>query len=43
MPYCRAYMVPVLISVPFAVFGMVFQLSFITVRRAGLGALLSGT
>ncbi len=41
MPYCRAYMVPVLISVPFAVFGMVFQLSFITVGRAGLGALLS--
>lgn len=41
LPYCRAYMVPVLISVPFAVFGMVFQLSFITVGRAGLGALLS--
>lgn len=41
LPYCREYMVPVLLSVPFAVFGMVFQLSFITVGRAGLGALLS--
>lgn len=34
-------MIPVLISVPFAVFGMVFQLSFITVGKAGLGATLS--
>lgn len=41
LPYCREYMVPVLLSIPFAVFGMVFQLSFITVGRAGLGALLS--
>ena len=28
LPYCREYMVPVLLSIPFAVFGMVFQLSF---------------
>ena len=41
LPYCRDYMVPVLVSIPFAVFGMVFQLSFITVGRAGLGATLS--
>ena len=41
LPYCRAYMVPVLLSVPFAVFGMVFQLSFITVGKAGFGAMLS--
>ena len=41
LPYCRAYMIPVLLSIPFAVFGMVFQLSFITVGRAGLGAGLS--
>lgn len=41
IPYCRQYMVPVLISLPFAVFGMVFQLSFITVGKAGLGAFLS--
>ena len=39
--YCRQYMIPVLISIPFAVFGMVFQLSFITVGKAGLGAFLS--
>lgn len=41
LPYCRQYMIPVLISLPFAVFGMVFQLSFITVGKAGLGAFLS--
>ena len=41
LSYCRDYMVPVLISTPFAVFGMVFQLSFITVGKAGLGAALS--
>ena len=39
--YCRQYMIPVLISIPFAVFGMVFQLSFITVGKAGIGAFLS--
>ena len=33
-------MIPVLISLPFAVFGMVFQLSFTTVGKAGLGAAL---
>ncbi len=39
--YCREYMIPVLISLPFSVFGMVFQLSFITVGKAGFGAFLS--
>lgn len=39
--YCRQYMIPVLISIPFAVFSMVFQLSFITVGKTGLGAFLS--
>ena len=39
--YCREYMIPVLITLPFAVFGMVFQLSFITVGKAGFGAALS--
>lgn len=34
-------MIPVLITLPFAVFGMVFQLSFITVGKAGFGAVLS--
>ena len=41
LSYCREYMIPVLISLPFAVFGMVFQLSFITVGKAGMGAALS--
>lgn len=41
LPYCRQYMIPVLFTVPFAVFGMVFQMSFITVGKAGLGAALS--
>lgn len=39
--YCREYMTPVLISLPFSVFGMIFQLSFITVGKAGLSASLS--
>lgn len=39
--YCKQYMIPVLFSIPFAVFGMVFQMSFITVGKAGLGAFLS--
>lgn len=34
-------MTPVLISLPFAVFSIVFQLSFITVGKAGLGAILN--
>ena len=34
-------MIPVLITLPFAVFGMVFQLSFITVGKAGFGSALS--
>lgn len=41
MPYCREYMIPVLISIPFAVFSSVFQLNFITVGKAGLGAFLN--
>lgn len=41
LQYCRQYMIPVLISLPFSVFGMVFQLSFITVGKAGFGAFLS--
>ena len=41
LPYCRAYMLPVLVSLPFSVFGMVFHLSFITVGKAKFGALLS--
>ena len=39
--YCREYMIPGLIAIPFAVFGIMFQLSYITVGKAGLGAFLS--
>lgn len=39
--YCREYMIPVLIMLPFAAFGMMFHLSFITVGKAGLGAFLA--
>lgn len=41
LPYCREYMIPVLMAIPFTVFSSVFQLSFITVGKAGLGAFLS--
>lgn len=41
LPVCRAYMVPVLISIPFSVFGTVFQLSYITVGKAHLGLVFS--
>ena len=41
LPYCREYMIPTLLSLPFAVFGMIFQMSFITIGKAGLGAILS--
>lgn len=41
LPYCREYMIPVLISIPFAVFGMIFEMSFITVGKASFGAFLS--
>ena len=34
-------MIPTLFSLPFAVFGMLFQMSFITIGKAGLGAILS--
>lgn len=41
LPYCRSYMIPNLISVPFSIFGMVFQMSFITVGKANFGLVLS--
>lgn len=41
LPYCRAYMVPVLISIPFSIFGTVFQLSYITVGKANFGLIFS--
>lgn len=41
LPYCRDYMVPVLISIPFSIFGTVFQLSYITVGKAHFGLIFS--
>lgn len=39
--YCSEYMFPVLIAIPFTVFGSVFHMSFITVGKAGFGLMLS--
>ena len=41
LPYCRQYMIPVLVTLPFTVFGTIFQMSFITVGKAGFGAALT--
>lgn len=41
LPLCRAYMIPILIGIPFTVFGMVFQMSYITVGKANLGLIFS--
>lgn len=41
LPACRTYMLPVLVTVPFSVFGVIFQMSFITVGKARLSAGLS--
>lgn len=37
MPYCVDYMIPVLISMPFAIFGTMLSMSYITVGKANLG------
>ncbi len=41
MPYCIDYMIPVLLTMPFAVFGMIWQMSYITVGHAHLGLIFS--
>ena len=41
LPLCRAYMIPVLVTIPFAIFGVVFQMSYITVGKANLGLIFS--
>lgn len=41
MPYCVSYMIPVLISMPFAVFGTMLSMSYITVGKARLGLAMS--
>lgn len=40
-PYCREYAIPTLLFLPFTIFGMIFQMSFITVGRANLGMAVS--
>lgn len=41
MPYCVSYMIPVLISMPFAIFGTMLSMSYITVGKANLGLIMS--
>ena len=41
LPLCRAYMIPVLVAIPFAIFGVMFQMSYITVGKANLGLIFS--
>lgn len=41
MPYCVSYMIPVLISMPFAIFGTMLSMSYITVGKAKLGLIMS--
>lgn len=41
MPYCIRYMVPVLICIPFSVFGTMLSMSYITVGKAKLGLAMS--
>lgn len=37
MSYCISYMIPVLISIPFSVFGTMLSMSYITIGKAHLG------
>lgn len=41
MPYCIEYMIPVLICIPFSVFGTMLSMSYITVGKANLGLAMS--
>ena len=41
MDYCVSYMIPVLISMPFAIFGTMLSMSYITISKARLGLLMS--
>lgn len=41
MGLCRQYAVPMLAMLPFTMFGMIFQMAFITVGRANLGFITS--
>lgn len=37
MPYCVAYMIPILFAIPFSVFGTMLSMSYITIGKARLG------
>lgn len=41
VPYCVSYMIPVLISLPFSVFGTMLSMSYITVGKAKFGLAMS--
>ena len=41
MSYCIPYMIPVLISMPFTIFGTMFSMSYITIGKAKLGLFMS--
>ena len=41
MDYCVTYMIPVLISMPFAIFGTMLSMSYITISKARLGLVMS--
>lgn len=41
VPYCIDYMIPVLISLPFSVFGTMLSISYITVGKAKFGLAMS--
>lgn len=41
MNYCVSYMIPVLISMPFAIFGTMLSMSYITISKARLGLVMS--
>ncbi len=41
VPYCIDYMIPVLISLPFSVFGTMLSMSYITVGKAKFGLAMS--
>ena len=41
MPYCKDYMTPNLIAIPFTVFGTMLQMVYITIGKAKMGLVLS--
>ena len=43
LPYCRAYMLPILAVIPLTIFGTMFQMSYITVGKAKLSLGVSMT